>query len=166
MKTLTEYAHLSFHGEHGLKGDCFELGIHDVTDGILAVREQGVVDLKLKVSTNVKTYNKVEVKTGAGQIPHNLKGNSYIIYCPVVDLTKDIFHQEAFVLPRKVFIECLKVSGCYRQSKRTTSGSYTEAIQTFWNNAKNEPHGKKYFALLDALYESGCPTLQEVLGEQ
>ena len=166
MEKLKNYAHLSTHGNDGLKGDCLELGIHAVTDGKIFVRPQGVVDLKLKISASIKTYNKIEIKSGAGQIPHNLKGNSYIIYCPVVDLEKDIYHQEAFVLPRKIFIECLKASGCYRESKRTTSGSYTEAIQTFWNNSRNEPHGRKYFKLLDALYESGCPTLQEVLEEQ
>ena len=161
MKTLIEYASLSVHGNDGLKGDCFELALHDLQGEDLAVSARGVVDIRIRVSEKVKTSNKVEVKTGAGQIPHNLKGNSYIIYCPVVDLNKTILEQEAFILPRKTFIECLVASGCYRESKRTTVGSYTEAIQTFWNSSKNAPHGKKYYKLLDALYATECLTLQE-----
>ena len=165
MKKLIEYAHLSVHGENGLKGDCLELALHDLVGDDLAVSARGVVDIRLKVSAKVKTCNKVEIKSGAGQIPHNLKGNSYIVYCPVVDLEKTILEQEAFIMPREVFIQCLQDSGCYRESKRTTAGSYTEAIQTFWNNAKNEPHGKKYYKLLDALYASECLTLQEFFEE-
>ena len=161
MKKLVEYSAYSVHGENGLKGDCFELALHDLLGDELAVSARGVVDIRLKVSAKVKTTNKVEVKTGAGQIPHNLKGNSHIIYCPVVDLNKTLLEQEAFILPRKVFIQCLQESGCYRESKRTTAGSYTEAIQTFWNNAKNAPHGKKYEKLLEALYASECLTLEE-----
>ena len=161
MKKLIEYGEFSVHGNDGLKGDCFELALHDLMGDDLAVSARGVVDIRIKVSEKVKTSNKVEVKTGAGQIPHNLKGNSHIIYCPVVDLNKTILEQEAFILPRKTFIECLVESGCYRESKRTTVGSYTEAIQTFWNNSKNAPHGKKYYKLLDALYATECLTLQE-----
>lgn len=161
MKKLIEYSDFSVHGNDGLRGDCFELALHDLMGDKLAVSARGVVDIRIRVSATVKTSNKVEVKSGAGQIPHNLKGNSYIVYCPVVNLEKTILEQEAFILPRKVFIECLKTSGCYRESKRTTAGSYTEAIQTFWNNSKNAPHGKKYYKLLDALYATDCLTLQE-----
>ena len=161
MKNLVEYERFSVHGEDGLAGDCFELALHDVLEQELIVSARGVVDVKMRISA--KNYNKVEVKTGAGQIPHNLKGNSYVIYCPVVDLSKPLNRQEAFIIKREAFIQCLKDSGCYRESKRTTVGTNTEAIQTFWNRKLNAPHGRKLYKLLDALYSSGCQTLEEWL---
>jgi hypothetical protein len=165
MKTLHDYSHFSIHGEDGLAGDCFELALHDYFGQDLRVSGNGIVDLKAKVSAKVKTYNKVEVKTGAGQIPNNLKGNSYVIYCPVVDLSLPLRKQEAFVVKRTVFIQCLQEAECYRISKRTTAGTTTEAIQTFWNRKLNKPHGRKLEKLLDALYASGCQTLEEWLEE-
>lgn len=163
MKTLNDYASYSIHGNDGLAGDCFELALHDHFGQPLRVSGNGVVDLKARVTA--KTYNKVEVKTGAGQIPNNLKGNSYVVYCPVVDLDKPLRKQEAFVVKRTVFIKCLQEAECYRVSKRTTSGQTTEAIQTFWNRKLNKPHGRKLSYLLDALYASGCQTLEEWLEE-
>lgn len=163
MKTLYYYSHFSIHGEDGLAGDCFELALHDHFGQELKVSGNGVIDLKAKVTA--KTYNKIEVKTGAGQIPNNLKGNSFVIYCPVVDLNLPLHKQEAFVVKRTVFIKCLQEAECYRVSKRTTSGQTTEAIQTFWNRKLNKPHGRKLSYLLDALYNSGCQTLEEWLME-
>lgn len=165
MKILNDYAPYSIHGVDGLPGDCLELALHDHFGQDLRVSGKGIVDLKAKVSATVKTYNKVEVKTGAGQIPNNLKGNSYVVYCPVVDLSKPLHKQEAFVVKRTVFIQCLQEAECYRVSKRTTAGTYTEAIQTFWNRKLNKPHGRKLERLLDALYASGCQTLEEWLKE-
>ena len=165
MRKLKDYAEFSKHGNDGLHGDCFELALHDLVGDELVVSARGVVDIRIKVSADTKTTNKVEVKTGGGRIPNNLRGNGYIIYCPVVNLEKTILEQEAFILPRKVFIECIKASGCYRASKRETSGGYSEAIQTFWNISKNAPHGRKYFKLLDELYNSECLTLQEFFNE-
>lgn len=163
MKTLNDYATYSIHGADGLAGDCFELALHDHFGQPLRVSGNGVVDLKARVTA--KTFNKVEVKTGAGQIPNNLKGNSYVVYCPVVDLSLPLHKQEAFVVKRAVFIKCLQEAECYRVSKRTTSGQTTEAIQTFWNRKLNKPHGRKLSYLLDALYNSGCQTLEEWLEE-
>lgn len=163
MKNLSDYAVYSVHGEDGLTGDCFELALHDFLGQPLSVSARGVVDVKTRVSATVKTYNKVEVKTGAGQIPNNLKGNSYVVYCPVVDMNKPLIKQEAFVVKRAVFIQCLKESGCYRESKTTTAGTKTEAIQTFWNRKLNAPHGKKLYKLLDALYASEAMTVEEWL---
>lgn len=154
----------SIHGEHGKNGDTFEIALKEFFGLDLKVSPNGVVDLPIKVTEKVKTFNKVEVKTGAGTIQHELRGNSYVIYCPVVDMSTDLIHQEAFILERKVFIDCVKRAGCYRDSKKTTNNTYTEAIQTFWNNKQNKPHGKKLFALLDELYENGTP-LSEWLEE-
>lgn len=164
MTKLDSLSIHSIHGEHGKNGDTFEIALKEFFGLDLKVSPNGVVDLPIKVSEKVKTYNKVEVKTGAGTIQHELKGNSYVIYCPVVDMSTDLIHQEAFILERKVFIECIKRAGCYRDSKKTTNNTYTEAIQTFWNNKQNKPHGKKLFALLDELYENGTP-LSEWLEE-
>lgn len=163
MKNLSVYISYSNHGEHGLAGDCFELALHDFLGQELKVSAQNVVDVKARISDSVKTFNKVEVKTGAGEIPNNLKGNSYVIYCPVVNLDAPLDKQEAFVVKRSTFIQCLQDSGCYRASKKTSSGQMTEAIQTFWNRKLNKPHGRKLSYLLDALYASDAVTLEDWL---
>lgn len=164
---MTKFENLRGYAKHGLdgeKGDIFEVALKEFFGLEMVVSQSKVVDLPVKVTTKVKCFNKVEVKTGAGEVKNNLKGNSFVIYCPVVDMSLDLIHQEAFILERKVFIECLKASGCYRESKRTSNNTYTEAIQTFWNNKQNKPHGKKLEYLLDELYEHGTP-LQEWLEE-
>lgn len=160
MKKLIEYSAYSVHGEDGLAGDCFEIALHDFFGQDLCTSARGVVDLKARVSDKVKTYNKVEVKTGAGQIPNNLKGNAYIVYCPVVDLDKPLNEQKAYVLKRTDFIQCLQEAECYRVSKRTTSGSNTEAIQTFWNRKLNKPHGRKLANLEASLMAHRVMTLE------
>lgn len=157
MTKFDKLVTLAKHGKDGEKGDTFEIALKEFFGLELAVSPEKVVDLPVKVSAKVKRFNKVEVKTGAGEIRNQLKGNSYVIYCPVVDMTADLIHQEAFILERKVFIECVKAAGCYRADKKTSNNTYTEAIQTFWNNKQNKPHGKKLFALLDELYEHGTP---------
>lgn len=164
MTTFEKLSIHSIHGDHGRKGDTFEIALKEFFGLELKVSPNGVVDLPVKVSEKVKTFNKVEVKTGAGEIRNELKGNSFVIYCPVVDMATDLIHQEAFILERKVFIECVKRANCYRGDKKTTNNTHTEAIQTFWNNSKNAPHGKKIYALLDELYENGTP-LSEWLEE-
>ena len=161
LKNLTMYAK---HGKDGLNGDTFEIALKEFFGLPLEVSPSKVVDLPIRVTEKVKKFNKVECKTGAGEIKHELKGNSFVVYCPVVDLEKDLIHQEAFILERKVFIECVKSAGCYRADKKTTNNTHTEAIQTFWNNKQNKPHGRKLYVLLDELYEHGTP-LQEWLEE-
>ena len=165
MKNLRYYAEYSRHGDHGLAGDCFELALHDFLGQELRVSPKGIIDLKVRVSETVKNFNKVESKTGAGEVPNNLRGNSYVIYCPVVDLDKPLNKQEAFIVKRTVFIKCLQDSGCYRQSKRTSGNTYTEAIQTFWNRKLNKPHGRKLEYLLEALYANCETTLEDWLGD-
>jgi hypothetical protein len=155
------------HGKDGEMGDVFEIALKEFFGLELVVSPKKVVDLPVKVSAKVKTFNKVECKTGAGEIRNELKGNSYVIYCPVVDMGTDLIHQEAFLIQRAVFIECVKRAKCFRQSKTATNGTSGEAIQTIWNNKENRPHGRKLFALLDELYEHGIPLAEwlEEVGE-
>lgn len=157
MTKFSELAIYAKHGKDGEKGDTFEIALKEFFGLELAVSPQRVVDLPAKVSEKVKHFNKVECKTGAGEIRNELKGNSYVIYCPVVNMNVDLLHQEAFILPRKIFIECIKKAGCFRQCKKSSNGTQGEAIQTFWNAKLDKPHGRKYYFLLDELYEHGIP---------
>lgn len=165
MKTLANYEGLSIHKPHGLNGDCAELALKDFYGMPLEVSGAGIVDIKIKVDGSTKTLNKVEIKTGAGRLLHDCRGNKYMIYIPVVDRSKDILHQEGFLIKRTMFINLLKEVGLYRACKQSKDRAPSEAIQTFWVEKNNAPHGKKYFLLLDALYEKGTP-LQEFLIEQ
>ena len=139
--------------------------VKNITDTISTLRD--ILNIKknnpqyaeMVLNHIVEVYKEISDKT-IPQSAEEFDGNSFVVYCPVVDLSTDLLHQEAFILERKVFIECLKRSGCFREGKRTSNNTYTEAIQTIWNNKQNKPHGKKLFALLDELYEHGT-----VLGE-
>lgn len=160
---LKEYAIMNNKGEDGLAGACFELALHDLLGDSLEVRAAGKTDLRLRIEGKLC---RVEAKTGAGRIMNDCRGNSYMIYCPVVNMEADIYHQEAFLVTRKQFIAILQDVGLYRASKNSTSGPATEAIQTFWNRAKNLPHGRKYYRLLDKLYEESYASLEDYLKEQ
>lgn len=161
-KKLNEYLPFVIHGADGMRGDCFEAALHDFYEGVPYVSPIGVVDIKIKISA-AKVGNKVEVKSGAGTIKNNLRGNSYVIYCPIVNLDLPLSRQEAFAIPRKQFIEILIKAKCYRAVKKTTSNSKTEAIQTFWIHSKNKPNGRKYDLLMDEIYNLEPMTLKELL---
>ena len=144
------------------RGNAFERAMHELNGEKAYVSAIGKIDLKIKVDSAVVGFNCCECKTGAGELRNDCKGSKYMIYCPVVDLEKPLYEQEAFVILRSVFINGLKESGLYRESKKTTAGTEIHAIQTFWNHSKNARHGKKIFALLDMLYDNGM-TIQEYI---
>ena len=109
-----------------------------------------------------------EIKQGAGELGRTGKrtcsGVSHVVYCPVYDENKPIDSQECFILERDTFVAVLHQVGLYRESKTPTNGRQpVQAIQTFWNRSKNAPHGKKYFALIDALYENQLMDWEEFL---
>ena len=112
-------------------------------------------------------YKNGEIKTGAGELgdlgDRLIKGSSFVVYVPVVDMEKPVEKQEGFVLDRATFIEMLDELGLIR-TKKSTSGTMKVTIQTFWNHKLGKPTSvKKYNALLDALYERCEYTLEEWL---
>lgn len=114
-----------------------------------------------------KRYKYGEIKTGAGELGELggklIKGSSFVVYVPVVDMEKPVEKQEGFVLDRVTFIELLNELGLIR-TKKSTSGAMKVTIQTFWNHKAGKPTSiKKYNALLDALYERCAYTLEEWL---
>lgn len=114
-----------------------------------------------------KRYKYGEIKTGAGELGELggklIKGSSFVVYVPVVDMEKPVEKQEGFVLDRVTFIELLDELGLIR-TKKSTSGAMKVTIQTFWNHKAGKPTSvKKYNALLDALYEKSEYTLEEWL---
>lgn len=159
---LSYFEQFNTKGEDGLAGACFELALHNFLGDRLEVSGVGKTDIRLNIGGKLR---KVEVKTGAGRIANDCKGNSYILFCPVVNMEASLDRQEAFIIKRSVFIETLKDAGLYRESKSSTSGPATEAIQTFWNRAKNKPHGKKLYILLDLLYDRAEETLEEYINK-
>lgn len=159
---LKDYALYNNKGEDGLAGACFELALHDFLGDKLEVAANGKTDIRLDIDGKKR---KVEVKTGAGRIANDCKGNSYFIFCPVVNMEASLDRQEAFIVKRAVFIQTLKDAGLYRGSKESTSGPATEAIQTFWNRKLNKPHGKKLYILLDLLYDRAEATLEEYINK-
>ena len=157
---LKEYSIYNNKGEDGLAGACFELALHDFLGDKLEVAANGKTDIRLDIDGKKR---KVEVKTGAGRIANDCKGNSYFVFCPVVNMEASLDRQEAFIIKRSVFIETLKDAGLYRGEKSSTSGPATEAIQTFWNRKLNKAHGKKLYILLDLLYDRAEATLEEYI---
>jgi len=102
-----------------------------------------------------------ENKTGAGELDFLYKSTvKYVKYIPVVDENKPIEKQEGFIFERTVFLEMLESLGLVR-IKESEGRPRKITIQTFWNHSKNKPHGKKYFALLDACYSLCIMTYEE-----
>lgn len=115
-----------------------------------------------------------EIKSGAGELKITKTGRiahcKKILYIPVPVTEEsyggevlDPFKQEGFIVDADEFLSILQDVGLFRESKKKTDGSYTPAIQTFWNRKKNAPHGKGYERLLDALYERCEETLEDFL---
>lgn len=145
--------------DSGKNGKNFEAGIKGVLNRKPVCSKAGKVDLR-----KVKNF---EVKTAAGELGNItdkklVSGCSMVIYCPVVEPTKTIFEQEAFVLSRETFLDVLESVGLIRE-KISSQGVKKITIQTFWNNSKNKPHGKKYYDLIDALYDNCDCMLDELL---
>lgn len=102
-----------------------------------------------------------EVKSGAGEVKALINSKlKYVLYIPVVDEDKAEDQQEGFLLERETFLQILDDLGLLRR-KVTTRGTETVSIQTFWNHSKNKPHGRKYYDLIDALYENSLMTLED-----
>ena len=138
----------------GRLGKAFECNLKAKFNQTVKVSAQGKIDFK-------RDNKCFEVKTGAGELDFLYKSKvKYVVYVPVVVETQDVTAQEGFVLDREAFLNCIETAGLLR-NKISTSGQEKVTIQTFWNGKLNKPHGKKYFALLDLLYDNCLMTLEE-----
>lgn len=79
-----------------------------------------------------------------------IKGSSLICYAPIIHGDDELQTIKAYVMPRDMFLTVLDSVGLLRE-KTSSNGIRKVTIQTFWNNKLDEPHGKKYFKLVDAL---------------
>ena len=144
----------------GAMGKTFERDLKVLLGLVDEVASPGKTDFR-------KRYKNGEAKTGAGELGELggklIKGSSFGVDVPVVNMDLPVERQEGFVLDRAVFIEMLDSLGLLR-TKKSTSGAMKVTIQTFWNHKQNKPHSaKKYNALMDALYENCEMTLEEWL---
>ena len=144
--------------DDGAMGKTFERDLKVLLGQADKVASPGKADFR-------RRYKYGESKTGAGELGELggklIKGSSFVIYVPVVNMNLPVEKQEGFVLDRATFIETLEELGLIR-TKKSTYGTMKVTIQTFWNHSKNKPHSlKKYNALLDALYERCEMTLEE-----
>ena len=140
--------------DSGKNGKTFERELKAFFGFKNAVSKQGRIDFR----RDGKCF---EVKTGAGELDALLRGSiKYVIYVPVVNAELLAVEQEGFILERESFLSCLAECDLIRE-KTASNGSQKVTIQTFWNNSKNAPHGKKYYKLLDSLYDNCIMTLEE-----
>ena len=142
--------------DSGMNGKTLERDLKAFFNQKAVVSKQGKIDFR-------RARTCYEVKTGAGELDYLLHSKvKYVVYVPVVKMDEAIDRQEGFILERETFLTILEDVGLIR-SKVSTSGQQKVTIQTFWNNSKNKPHGKKYFALLDRLYEDSLVTFDQFL---
>lgn len=146
------------HNDDGNRGKTFERDLKVKLDKADELSAAGKIDLRYSRKC-------IECKTGSGELGEvgskMLKGNSLVIYVPVVDMDAPVEKQEGFVLSRDKFLEILSELELIR-TKTSTKGKLIYSIQTIWNHKQNKPHSKKkYEALLDALYENCICTLEE-----
>ena len=103
-----------------------------------------------KVDYNAK-FGKCECKTGAGELANVYKSScKYVVYEPVAQ--GEPFYQGFFVVEREAFLEALEAVGAVR-AKVKTDGTNTVSIQTFYNRAAHQPHGKLLWKIVEALDE-------------
>lgn len=149
---MTNYGYQAI--DSGKLGKTCERDLKAAFDQRAVVSKQGKIDFR-------RDHKCAEVKTGAGELDQLLRSSvKYVIYVPVVNESLPVTAQEGFVLRREVFLECLEACGLIR-NKISTSGQAKVTIQTFWNNKEGKPHGRKYYALLDSLYNNCIMTLEE-----
>ena len=145
--------------DSGALGKTFEREVKAFFNQKAVVAKQGKIDFRRKN----KCY---ELKTGGGELDFLYKSKiKYVIYVPVVVGTLPVEKQEGFVLERETFLELLEEVGLVRH-KVSTSGQEKVTIQTFWNHSKNKPHGKKYFDLLDKLYDESLVTFDQFAADE
>lgn len=149
---MTDYGYKS--SDCGANGKTFEREVKAFFGQKAIVAKQGKIDFR----KHSKCY---ELKTGAGELDFLMKSKiRYVIYVPVVRPDEAVERQEGFVLERITFLAILEETGLIRK-KVSTSGQEKVTIQTFWNNKQDKPHGKKYFQLLDRLYEESLVTFDQ-----
>ena len=140
--------------DSGAIGKTFEKELKAFFNQRAQVSAQGKIDMR-------KNRINFEVKTGAGEVDYLFNSKvKYTIYVPVVFSKNVVNHQEGFILESKVFLQVLEECGLLRK-KISSAGIEKTTIQTFWNNAKNAPHGSKYYRLIDSLYEHCIMTLED-----
>lgn len=140
--------------DDGAAGKTFERDVKALFGQKAVVSKQGKIDFRRAA----KCY---ELKTGAGELDFLYKSKiRYVIYVPVVVMDRPVEKQEGFLLDRVEFLALLERVGLVRH-KISTSGQEKVTIQTFWNGKLNKPHGKKYFSLLDELYENAIMTFDQ-----
>ena len=149
---MTDYNYKTI--DSGAFGKAFERDLKAEFNQKAKVAKQGKIDFR-------RDHKCFEVKTGAGELDGLLKSKvKYVIYVPVVEADRAVTEQEGFILDKAIFLEVLTACNLIRH-KVSTSGQEKVTIQTFWNRAKNAPHGKGYARLLDGLYENSIMTLEE-----
>ena len=140
--------------DSGKLGKTFERDLKAAFHQRAKVSKQGKIDFR----RDSKCF---EVKTGAGELDFLFKSKvKFVAYVPVVVEAQDVTAQEGFILDRETFLECIEEAGLLR-TKISTSGQEKVTIQTFWNHKLNKAHGRKYFALLDLLYDRAIMTLED-----
>lgn len=138
----------------GANGKTFERDLKAAFHQGAKVSKQGKIDFR----RDSKCF---EVKTGAGELDFLFKSKvKFVAYVPVVVEAQDVTAQEGFILDRETFLECIEEAGLLR-TKISTSGQEKVTIQTFWNHKLNKAHGRKYFTLLDLLYDRAIMTLED-----
>lgn len=149
---MTDYGYKAI--DSGAIGKTFERDLKAEFNQRAKVAKQGKIDFR-------RDNKCFEVKTGSGELDGLFKSKvKFVIYVPVVEADKAVTEQEGFILDKAVFLEVLNNANLIRH-KVSTSGQEKVTIQTFWNRAKNAPHGKGYARLLDGLYENAIMTLEE-----
>ena len=138
----------------GANGKTFERDLKAAFNQRAIVAKQGKIDFR-------RARVCFEVKTGAGELDYLMRSAvKYVIYVPVVDMSRPIERQEGFIIERGAFLNLLDETGLIR-TKTATCGAARVTIQTFWNAKQGKPHGAKYPKLLDALYDNCLMTLDE-----
>lgn len=149
-----------------LHGFLLELAIKDYRDGYkhdparLVISKAGHVDLSLVIDGKLR---RVESKQNGGEFRNYCRGSSYMAYAIYIDEDKPLAGQFGYIVSRQDFIACGDSVNLFRSKK--DNDKYTKlSLQTLYNYAEADFHGKKAFKLADALEDAGAITFKEFFG--
>ena len=125
-----------------LCGYCLELSIKDYLGLPLVLSPAGKVDVTMPINGKNR---KTEIKQNGGDWRNNCKGESFVAYCPYVDLDKPLNQQFGYIVVKTAFVRCAEKVNLIRHGKKDSKGYSKDSLQTVYNYKLNQFHGAKAF---------------------
>lgn len=145
-----------------INGYLLELAVKDYYGLPLVISKAGKRDLKITVNGKV---HYCEVKQNGGDFRFECRGSSYIAYSVYIEPEKDLRHQLGYLMPMTVFKSAGYALNHIRKEKLDSKNNCKMSLQTLYDYAKADFHGKKAFKLIDMWEADGAVAFKDFFTE-